>query len=237
MERWTDEDGPLVRAAQAGDRDALCALWERHRGWLSAVILQHKPASVELEDLLQDVATQLVGKLSTISEPSALVGWLKSTAVNTARWAGRRHEVRERHARAVVDVALARSARDSAGADAGAGIAARGGTAGAAERAVVTSDGAERTALQVLELARGLPAEYAEPLLLRAVQGLSYRQIGTIMGLPESTVETRIARGRRMLREAALRGSVQGVEVRGEATCAARGAGAVGISGAGAGRA
>jgi len=54
-----------------------------------------------------------------------------------------------------------------------------------------------------MELARELPDGYREPLLLKCVRGLSYRQIGELLGLPETTVETRIARGRKMLRERA----------------------------------
>jgi RNA polymerase sigma-70 factor (ECF subfamily) len=56
-----------------------------------------------------------------------------------------------------------------------------------------------------MALAMNLDEGYREPLLLRCVQELSYREIGEILGLPETTVETRIARGRRMLREAATR--------------------------------
>jgi DNA-directed RNA polymerase specialized sigma24 family protein len=52
-----------------------------------------------------------------------------------------------------------------------------------------------------MQLAANLPDGYREPLLLRCVQGMGYRQIGEVMGLPETTIETRIARGRRMLRD------------------------------------
>jgi RNA polymerase sigma-70 factor (ECF subfamily) len=52
-----------------------------------------------------------------------------------------------------------------------------------------------------LELSRNLPDEYREPLLLRAVRGLSYRQIADILSVPITTVETRLVRARRMLRE------------------------------------
>jgi len=58
-------------------------------------------------------------------------------------------------------------------------------------------------AARLLDLARKLPDGYREPLLLKSVQGLSYRQIGNILGIPETTVETRIARGRKQLREMA----------------------------------
>ncbi|MCA9300802.1 MAG: sigma-70 family RNA polymerase sigma factor [Phycisphaerales bacterium] len=56
---------------------------------------------------------------------------------------------------------------------------------------------------RLLDLAADLPDGYREPLLLRCVRGFSYRRIAELLDLPETTVETRIARGRRMLRERA----------------------------------
>ena len=55
-------------------------------------------------------------------------------------------------------------------------------------------------AKRLMDLARTLPEGYREPLLMRCVRGMSYRQIGEVLDLPETTIETRIARGRRMLR-------------------------------------
>jgi RNA polymerase sigma-70 factor (ECF subfamily) len=54
----------------------------------------------------------------------------------------------------------------------------------------------------VLEAIRALPALYREPFVLRHLQGWSYRQIAETMGLPVDTVETRLVRARRLLREA-----------------------------------
>ena len=62
---------------------------------------------------------------------------------------------------------------------------------------VASRDAAER----VLRQAMGLPPEYREPLLLRCVRGMSYRQIADVLDLPVTTVEPRLARARRMLRE------------------------------------
>jgi RNA polymerase sigma-70 factor (ECF subfamily) len=53
----------------------------------------------------------------------------------------------------------------------------------------------------MLALLERLPAQFAEPLLLQATQGLSQRQLAELLGVPETTVETRLARGRRMLRQ------------------------------------
>ena len=65
------------------------------------------------------------------------------------------------------------------------------------EVAAARADAARR----LLERALGLPPEYREPLLLRCVRALSYQQISAILDLPVTTVETRLARARRMLRE------------------------------------
>ena len=56
---------------------------------------------------------------------------------------------------------------------------------------------------RLMQLASELPEAYRECVMLRCVRGMSYRAIASITGLAETTVETRIARGRRMLREIA----------------------------------
>lgn len=45
-----------------------------------------------------------------------------------------------------------------------------------------------------------LPADYREALVLRAVEGLSQAAIAQTLGVPETTVESRLARARRLLR-------------------------------------
>ncbi|MEZ5962536.1 MAG: RNA polymerase sigma factor [Planctomycetota bacterium] len=55
-----------------------------------------------------------------------------------------------------------------------------------------------------------LPADYREPLLLKAVEGLSQRAIAGMLGVPETTVESRLVRARRLLREALQRRNCEG---------------------------
>ena len=54
----------------------------------------------------------------------------------------------------------------------------------------------------VLEAIRALPVLYREPFVLRHINGWNYRQIAEVMGMPVDTVETRLVRARRFLREA-----------------------------------
>lgn len=125
----------------------------------------------------------MVAHSGEVRDPSTFKAWLRTVAVNAARLAARKGALRQHEA-------LDHSPEPATS---------------PRERQVL---GREDDTLRVAELALELPDTYREPLLLKAVQGLSYRQIGQILGLPETTIETRIARGRRMLRELAEGGTV-----------------------------
>lgn len=174
-------------AASLGDPGAADAVWREHRRWVAGVLLAYKPRWADLEDLLQDVAATLVRKGHEVRDRGAIRPWLRTVAINAAH-------------------ALARSAksrpRSAVGGEGDLGQESTPGLSGDHREAPEALSDRER-ARRLMELAAKLPDGYREPLLLKAIQGLSYREIGRIVGLPETTVETRIARGRRMLRELA----------------------------------
>jgi len=144
------------------------------------VILAHKPRDADLEDLLQLVAMQICRRISTLSEPRAFRSWLRTIAVNTAREEGRRHTRRRRSMLRLVGMERSRV----------------GGDAGTDDPA-----GEHEESRRIYRAACSLPPGYREPVLLRCLRSMSYEQIGQAMDLPVTTIETRIARGRRMLRE------------------------------------
>ena len=49
-----------------------------------------------------------------------------------------------------------------------------------------------------------LPAEFREVIVLREINDLSYRDIAAVIEAPIGTVMSRLARGRKLLREAWL---------------------------------
>ena len=167
----------LGRSALGRDPDALRALWREHRGWIAGVLLAHKSRQADLEDLLQDVAMTMVSRISDVRDPGAIPAWLRMIALNTARADGRERTRRDRLDKAARRI-RAQSTSDDGFSD-------------------VDRDEAQR----LLDLACELPEAYREPLILRCVRGMTYRQVARAMELPETTVETRIARARRMLRE------------------------------------
>lgn len=191
---------PDVRSAMDGDADAVAAVWRAHRRWVAAILLAHMPRDSELEDLLQEVALTVVRHISTLKDPAAVKPWLRTVAINAARTAARRRNVRLRLVRPMDSLAAAGAANRKGGRSDDTPPRLQFEAADTSE-----SDEARDRGRALYEMARGLPEKYREPLLLRCIQGLSQRQIADTMGLPETTIETRLARARRMLRDKANR--------------------------------
>jgi RNA polymerase sigma-70 factor (ECF subfamily) len=171
----------LIERAKAGDPQAQAALWQSNQRWVAVVLLAHKPVTVDLDDLMQDVAITLLSRLGDLRDEEGFRGWLRAVAVNAARAAARRAGIRRAGS---LDGALEPSTASDLPPGQG--------------RHLAQDDGRH-----LLRLSMRLTEEYREPLLLKSLHGMSYRQIGLLLDLPETTVETRITRARRMLRELA----------------------------------
>ena len=161
----------LTAAALAGDRDALRVLWEQNRRWVAAILLAHKPAWADLDDLLQEVAASVVRHSGELRDPASFRSWLRTVAINSARLAARARKYRPEPKPLAGDEPLATVAPGGA--------------------ASVSFNEDREEGRRLLELAMELPEGYREPLLLKTLRDLSYRQIGELVGLPETTVETR----------------------------------------------
>jgi RNA polymerase sigma-70 factor (ECF subfamily) len=180
-------DEQLLERARNGDRAAQHELWRAHRRWVAAIILAHRPRWAELEDLLQDVAVKLIGKIHTLRDAEAFRPWLRQVAINVCRGEARSH-------RSALHLGSSRAAE---AADREPGHVAEPAAPADAAGDLESWDAAHR----LLERALGLPLAYREPLLLRCVRSMTYQQISEVLELPVTTVETRLARARRMLRE------------------------------------
>jgi RNA polymerase sigma-70 factor, ECF subfamily len=192
----------LILKARQGDRDAQQELWRMHRRWVAAIILAHRPQSVEVDDLMQEVAVKLVSKISTLRDSSSFRPWLRQIAINICRGSARSMKPTLRLAQG--------EPGDEGGLDPGR-VAVPASTDDTASDRVDRDDAAARLMRQALTL----PPEYREPLLLRCVRSLTYQQISELLDLPVTTIETRLARARRMLRQE-LDGQVFAEEFSGE---------------------
>jgi RNA polymerase sigma factor (sigma-70 family) len=176
----TDDGNP-----GAGPREpaTVGALWHEHRLWVAAILLAYMPREAELEDLLQEVAVILVSRIGELRDPGALRPWLRTIAINTARMDARARRTRRVHLRPLEDEDGEMVLADPS----------------SAHEQLASDTRAEAEA--VMRLCRALPEDYREPLLLRSVHGLTQKQIAATLGLPETTIETRLARARRLLRQ------------------------------------
>ncbi len=178
MVDWgSSAESSCIVAAMDGNEEALSALWKSHRPWLAAILLTYKPREVDVEDLMQEVAVKFITKVHTLREAGAFRPWLRRIAVNTARESARSLK-RNHESHNSVDTIETEHNRIPDN----------------------TSDSRDE-AIALLQHAMTLPISFREPLLLRCVQGLSCKEIAEVMELPITTIETRVSRGRRMLRE------------------------------------
>lgn len=169
----------LSASAIAGDREAISALWILHRRWVAAVILAYKPREDDLEDLLQEVAMSLVSKISTVRDPRHVRAWLRTVAINAARASARTRQSRPQ-------LRLVGTPEQEK-----------------FEPAIDESIVRDEESRRILSLVANLPDDYREPLMLRALHSMRSKQIAAVLELPEATIDTRISRARRMLRELA----------------------------------
>ena len=99
--------------------------------------------------------------------------------------------------RAAIDASKQRKRRTSKEIQADEAGMNRAGTTMSPEAALI----ADERHRQVMRAIQSLPGHYREPFVLKHLEGWSYAQIGEILDLPVDTVETRLVRARRLLRD------------------------------------
>ena len=186
-----DADLPVVEALQQGDPYALDELMRRHGAWVRCVVYAVLGDSERVEDACQQTWAGVWEQIGRLRDPARWKAWVYRLARNAAIDVGREQTRARKTVQELAEAAL--------------GGRASGGAAGPVPPDQVLSDKERKQALR--RAIRSLPAIYREPFVLRHVEGWSYRQIAEAMEMPIDTVETRLVRARRLLREA-LRGRV-----------------------------
>jgi RNA polymerase sigma-70 factor (ECF subfamily) len=171
----------LVAEVQRGNRPAADRLVREHESWLRSVVYGITGRPDWVDDVVQQVWIQVWERLESLKDPGRLRSWLYSVA---------------RHA--AIDAGEARRRRDGrTGSLDGLAEPPSDGQSVNPLKAVLQGE-LQTTLLRAIE---GLPALYREPFVLRHLEGWSYADIGDCLGLPVETVETRLVRARRLLRE------------------------------------
>ncbi len=175
-----DADHKLVAAAQQGERSALDLLVRRHDCWVRRVMYANVGNATFVDDIVQTVWSTVWKQIGTLADRERWRGWLYRLAKNAAIDAGQKaHRERRRRVPLLDDSAVA------------------GRHSGPIEHI-----GKSERRKRVLDAIEGLPAIYREPFVLRHMEDWNYAKIGEVLSLKLDTVETRLVRARRLLRDA-----------------------------------
>jgi RNA polymerase sigma-70 factor, ECF subfamily len=189
-----DEYADLVRAAAAGDAEALDRLLMRAQevAWrFSTAVCGHAD---DAEDAMQEALIKTYRYVGRIREPSAFRPWLYRT-VRNACLMGRRKKVGE--------PAQLRSLSEVVSGD-GDPILADPPDPGKNPEQLADNARLGRRLRQALHT---LPGPYRAVLFLREMEGLSTREVAKVMGMSEDNVKTRLHRARVQLQAALSKGA------------------------------
>jgi RNA polymerase sigma-70 factor (ECF subfamily) len=170
----------LVAEAQQGDRIAADELVRQHEAWVRSAIYAATGRADWVDDIAQLVWARAWERLGTLENPRQLRAWLYTIARNTA-----------------IDYSVAHRRQRST-------TAPLEDEAGWQDRRQPTPDttvGGRELQETLLRAVQALPALYREPFVLRHLEDWSYAEIGEVLSLPVESVETRLVRARRLLRE------------------------------------
>ena len=177
-----DADRALVDAAAAGDREAFDELVRRHQSAIVGLARSLTGGSVDAEDAAQEVFVRAWRSLGSFRGDSTFRTWLHRIALNVvSSYHGRLSRVRRLFQFAAPERESAEDPMESAPDRA------------SLEDRIVVRDAIDKALA-------ALPDELRVAVVLRDVQGLDYREIAQLLGVPMGTVESRIFRGRQRLR-------------------------------------
>ncbi len=175
----TPPDEILVKKTLAGDERAFGRLVERYQGLLMLIAFRRSWRGADCEDVVQEAFVRAFRALATLERPERFKSWLCRICSNVAL-----DRVRRRSPVASFD-------QDS-------GLM----------RALPPGEGARPSARAEVDEERDrliaaierLPETYQVPVVLRHVEGLSYRDIAKRLGIREDALRKRIHRANEMLR-------------------------------------
>ncbi|MCS6860496.1 MAG: sigma-70 family RNA polymerase sigma factor [Abditibacteriales bacterium] len=170
----TNDDDALVARCRAGEQEAFRVLIDRHQRMVYSVALRMLGNAEEATDVAQETFVRAYMALDRYKPGGHFGAWLRRIAVNLC--------LNER--RRPTAVSLDEVDPDGVTTDDPVHIVLAAAQAQAVRRAI-----------------HGLPPEYRAVVVLRYLDGLSYRDIAQSLGVSVPTVETRLHRAKKMLQE------------------------------------
>jgi RNA polymerase sigma-70 factor (ECF subfamily) len=166
----------LVRRSQAGDREAMEAIYERFKRPLFGLTYRSISNRQTAEDLLQDVFIKIFSHLNEVDRTETFVAWMYRVAVNTCY-----SYLRSRRGREARSVSLSE-------------------VEGRKEEAVYDRH-EESLAGPLAEAVRLLPDKLRAVFMLHDVQGHTHEEIGRMLGITVGTSKSQLFKARMRIRE------------------------------------
>jgi len=171
-----ESDAALMFRVKEGDKDAFGDLIDRHKHGVVNYLTRLTRDRDRAEELAQEAFLRLYQKSSYYQEQGQLLSYLLRIAVNLLR-----SEQRRAQRWRVLSGQVKGEMRPPP----------------PTPHRLAMSNEATREVDWALSQ---LPLRYRAPLVLREIEGLSYREIATALGCREGTIKSRISRGREKLK-------------------------------------
>jgi RNA polymerase sigma-70 factor (ECF subfamily) len=182
-----DDDSTLIQAVLDGDPSAYRGIVERYQGRIYSVVYGMLRNPEDAKEVSQEAFVKAYQKLSTFRLESKFYTWICRISINLS-----------------IDLLRKRKRRDHSEFDEGIGAKDSSGQILDMYNNDRPDKAVERSEIhrRIIEEVEKLPPEQKQAIVLREIDGLSYREISEIMNIPEGTVMSRLFYARKKLQEA-----------------------------------
>lgn len=194
MSRDGREDVRLVKRCREGDNSAFEELVRRYQGPVYSIAYRMVGDREEARDLAQETFVRAYEGIETFNTRMSFRSWLYRIGTNAAIDHLRR---RGRFTDVPVEIAVAAGEAPRGGGGMGVVIELRGSEEDIPENVSLSRE----TAGIVWDALDGLPDNYRAVIVLHHMEGLSYSEIGKVLGVPRNTAKTWGHRARGLLCE------------------------------------
>jgi RNA polymerase sigma-70 factor (ECF subfamily) len=183
------DEPAIIAQCLAGDRKAYAILVERYKGLVHDLVYRMVGDAARAEDIAQDAFVKAYLSLRQFRGQSRFSTWLCRIALNRCK------DLLRKASREVLMPAGPDGELDVPD------------SADEGETPAVSLERREREAVLRRALAR-LPTKYREAVVLRHMEEMDFKEIGTLLGIPAGAAKVRTFRGREMLRKLLERGEL-----------------------------